>query len=163
LGLSRYEGAFLKIQRVALILIPFMFVIAALVPARAQDDNATVTAKIAAMEKAWNQAFKMRDANALNALLAEEAVLVNDDGSLEAKSGFLKGIREAKASDEQQVTPESIDVHVFGNVAVATGVFRLKGVENGKAFSRKDRFADTWLRKGDSWVCISASATAVAK
>jgi ketosteroid isomerase-like protein len=140
-----------------------MLVFASLVSANAQGDNAAVTAKITAMEKAWNQAFKLRDGNALNALLADEVVLVNDDGSLESKSEFLKGIREAKASDEQQVTPESIDVHMFGDVAVATGVFRLKGVANGKAFSRKDRFADTWLRKGDSWVCVSASASPVSK
>lgn len=153
----------MKIRRVFLVLVFSMFISAALVPACAQDDNVTVTARITAMEKAWNQAFKLRDATALNELLAEGVVLVNDDGSLETKSEFLKGIREAKASDEQQVTPESIDVHVFGNVAVATGIFRLKGIENGKAFSRKDRFADTWLRKGDSWVCVSASASPVPK
>jgi ketosteroid isomerase-like protein len=152
----RVYGAFL-------FLFFFMFVAVGLVPASPQNDEGTVTTKIIAMEKAWNQAFKMRDANALNSLLTDDIVLVNDDGSLESKAEFQKGIRDAKASDEQQVTPESIEVRVFGNTAVATGVFRLKGVENGKAFARKDRFVDTWIRKGDSWVCASASATPVGK
>ena len=44
---------------------------------------------------------------------------------------------------------------------VATGVFRTKGVENGKAFVRRDRFADTWVKKNGNWVCVSASATPI--
>jgi len=88
-------------------------------------------------------------------------VLVNDDGSLQSKAVFLAGVRASKPSDEEQVTPESIAVHVFGNVAVATGVFRAKGVEGGKPFVRRERFADTWVNKNGAWVCVSASATPV--
>jgi ketosteroid isomerase-like protein len=49
-------------------------------------------------------------------------------------------------------------VHVFGDVAIATGVFREKGMENGKAFVRRNRFVDTWVNRNDSWVCVAASA-----
>ena len=129
-------------------------------PLSAQDDSATIS-KIVAMEKAWNQAFKFRDTRAIDALLDDGIVLVNDDGSLLSKGAFLTVVREAKQSDEEQVTPESISVHMIGGVAIATGVFRAKGTENGKPYVRRNRFADTWVSKNGTWVCVSASATPI--
>jgi ketosteroid isomerase-like protein len=129
-------------------------------PVSAQEDSATVS-KIIAMEKAWNQAFKLRDTKAIDSLLDDSVVLVNDDGSLMSKSSFLAAVRSSGSSDDQQVTPESINVHVIHGVAVATGVFRSKGTENGKPFVRRNRFADTWVQRNDTWVCVSASATPI--
>ena len=131
-------------------------------PLAAQEkDNGSAESKVIAMEKAWNQAYKSRDGKALGTILHDSVVLVNDDGTLASKSGFLTEINKAKPSENQQADPESITVRVFGNVAVATGVFRQKGVENGKSFVRRNRFVDTWIRSGDSWQCVSASATPI--
>ena len=129
-------------------------------PIAAQDDSA-VQSNITAMEKAWNQAYKSRDGKALGGILQDSVVLVNDDGSMESKSGFLSEIDKAKHSENQQDDPESITVRVFGDVAIATGVFRQQGVKNGKAFVRRDRFVDTWIRSGGSWECVAASATPI--
>jgi len=141
----------------AVLLLPFL-----VFPLFGQSESeAAIVTKITALEKAWNQAFKFRDTKAVDALLDDGIVLVNDDGTLLPKGAFLASIRESKASDDEQVTPESISVHVVGGVAVATGIFRAKGTENGKPFVRRNRFADTWVKKGDGWVCVSASATPV--
>lgn len=129
------------------------------VPAVAQDNS--VESKIIAIEKAWNQAYKLRDKKALGTILHDSIVLVNDDGSLQSKRVFLDSVDAAKPSDQQQAEPESISVRVFGDVAVATGIFREKGVENGKAYVRRNRFVDTWVNRNDSWVCVAASATPV--
>jgi len=142
------------------ILLSFLLVIAFLSPLFAQDDSGTVS-KIVAMEKAWNQAYKLRDVKAVDALLDDAIVLVNDDGSLLSKGAFLAVIRDSKASDEEQVTPESISVHVIGGVAIATGIFRAKGIEGGKPYVRRNRFADTWVNHNGAWVCVSASATPI--
>jgi ketosteroid isomerase-like protein len=140
----------------------FLLMAITVLPLQAQNEtNGAVVTKITALEKAWNQAFKFRDTKAVDALLDDGIVLVNDDGSLLSKGAFLASIRQSKTSDEEQVTPESITVHVIGGVAVATGVFRTKGVENGKPFVRRNRFADTWVQKGGGWVCVSASATPI--
>jgi hypothetical protein len=50
---------------------------------------------------------------------------------------------------------------VYGNVALATGVMRVKGVENGKGFNRRERFIDTWVLKHGSWVCVGTDATPI--
>ena len=128
----------------------------------AAQDNGDDQSRVIAMEKAWNQAFKFRDGKALGGMLDDSVVLVNDDGSLESKGRFLTEINKADPSANQQAEPASINVRVFGNVAIATGVFRQSGIEkNGKAFVRQNRFVDTWIRDGDSWKCVAASATPI--
>jgi ketosteroid isomerase-like protein len=54
-----------------------------------------------------------------------------------------------------------MSVHIFGNAAIATGVFRAKGVENGKPYVRRERFVDTWVFKGGKWTCVATNATPV--
>lgn len=130
---------------------------------RAQDTaDSAVRSKIIALEKAWNQAYKAADTRALDAILDNEIVLVADDGSVQSKAEFLGGIKAtANNSQEQQVSPESMSVHVFGNTAISTGVFRAKGVEGGKPYVRRERFVDTWIFKGGKWVCVATNATPV--
>ncbi len=133
--------------------------------APAQDSSESATkSKIAALEGAWNQAYKSGDAKALDALLDNAIVLVNDDGSTMTKAEFLATVRSAKpqaGSQEQQVAPESMSVHLFGNTAIATGIFRAKGIEGGKPYVRRERFIDTWVYQGGRWICVATDATPV--
>jgi len=126
--------------------------------AGAQDSDASIEGKIIALEKLWNQAYKGGDTKALNAILDDSIVLINDDGSIQTKKEFLASVKATNAQ-EQQVAPEILKVYVHGNVAVATGVMRVKGVEGGKAYTRRERFVDTWLHRGESWVCVATNAT----
>ena len=130
---------------------------------RAQDtSDSAVRSKIIALEKAWNQAYKAGDTRALDSILDNQIVLINDDGSVQSKVEFLAGVKATNNnSQEQQVSPESMSVHVFGNTAVATGVFRAKGVEGGKSYVRRERFVDTWIYKKGNWVCVATNATPV--
>jgi ketosteroid isomerase-like protein len=136
-----------------------ILVCATLLPA--QDDTAPgVQSKIIALEKAWNQAYKLKDTKSLDGLLDNAIMLVNDDGTIQTKAEFLGSVRSA-SPQEQQVAPESMSVRVFGNAAIVTGVFRAKGVEGGKPYLRRERFVDTWIYKGGKWVCVATDATPV--
>jgi ketosteroid isomerase-like protein len=125
-----------------------------------EDADPGVQSKIIALEKAWNQAYKLGDNRALDTLLDGRIVLINDDGTVQTKAEFLAGIKPSK-SQEQQVAPESMSVHVFGNTAIATGVFRAKGVAGGKPYVRRERFVDTWVYTGGKWACVATDATPV--
>jgi ketosteroid isomerase-like protein len=141
----------------------FLIVLVCVTPltVAAQDETpSAVQSKIAALEKAWNQAYKLGDTKALDTILDDAIVLINDDGSVQSKAEFLAGVKPAK-SQEQQVAPESLHVHVFAQTAIATGVFRAKGVEGGKSYLRRERFVDTWVNKGGKWVCVATDATPV--
>src|SRR5690349_2855908 len=121
--------------------------------AAAQDD---ASAKVLALEKAWNQAYKAGDARALGALLDDNIVLVQDDGSIQTKAEFLRTVKAA-TSNQEQVVPESLTVHVFGKTAIAVGVIGIKG----KSGLSRERFIDTWMEKNGTWVCVATDATPI--
>ena len=125
-----------------------------------EDANRVVQSKIVALEKAWNQAYKLGDKQALGRILDDQIVLINDDGSMQTKQEFLATVKKSNSQD-QQVAPESMSVHVFGSTAISTGVFRAKGVEAGKPYVRRERFVDTWIYKNENWVCVATNATPV--
>jgi ketosteroid isomerase-like protein len=134
---------------------------ALIVSGSAEDDaDRVVQSKIIALEKAWNQAYKLGDKQALNQILDDRIVLINDDGSVQTKMEFLASVKMS-SSQEQQIAPESMGVYVFGNTAISTGVFRAKGVEAGKPYTRRERFVDTWIYKNGNWICIATNATPV--
>ena len=138
---------------------------ATVVWASAQTETEAATqSKIVALEQLWNQAYKSGDTKALDSILDNGIVLVNDDGSVQTKTEFLASVKSSApqpTAQQQQVAPESLNVHVFGNVAIATGVMRVKGVEGGKAYTRRERFVDTWVLKHGTWVCVGTNATPV--
>jgi ketosteroid isomerase-like protein len=125
-----------------------------------EHPDAGIQGKIVALEKLWNQAYKSGDTKALDALLDDSIVLINDDGSVQSKSQFLASVKAPNAQ-EQQVAPESMKVYVHGDVAIATGVLRVKGVQKGRVYVRRETYVDTWLQKGATWVCIATDATPI--
>ena len=120
------------------------------------EPEAAAKAKVIALEKAWNQAYKVGDTKALGAILDDNMLLVEDDGSMKTKAEFLKTVKAATANEEQ-VVPESLTVHVFGKTAIAMGVIGVKG----KSGVRRERFIDTWIERNGTWVCIATDATPI--
>ena len=144
------------------LLLVLLYAVPLSVLAQDASDSATKS-KIAALEGAWNQAYKSGDTKALDTLLDNAIVLVNDDGSMQTKKEFLATVKPSgsQGSQEQQVAPESMSVHVFGNTAIATGVFRAKGMEGKKSYVRRERFIDTWIYKDGHWGCVATDATPI--
>jgi ketosteroid isomerase-like protein len=126
--------------------------------ASAQDDEARD--RVLALEKSWNMAYKAGDVKALDTILDNSLVLVEDDGSMKTKSEFLASIKGA-AVNQEQVAPESLTVRVFGNTAIAIGVIAVKSIHEGKTVVHRERFIDTWINKNGSWICIATDATPI--
>src|SRR5260370_41674313 len=82
--------------------------------------------RIIALESAWDQAEKNKDATALAGLLADNLVYVDYDGSLRNKQQFLARIKIASASSEQ-INNEAVTVRLYANnVERTTGLNRSK-------------------------------------
>jgi len=45
--------------------------------------------------------------------------------------------------------------HVFNDAVLVTGIYRIKGVEKAKPYSRRERFIDTWVRRSNTWICVA--------
>jgi len=141
--------------------ITLLFTASLLVAAQDQADSAANRSRIIAFENAWNQAEERKDSKALDALLDNSLVYTDYDGTLKTKSNFLASVKAPGHSPEQQVT-ESMDAHVYGESAVVTGVYRVKGMDKGKPYQRRGRFTDTWIRQNGTWVCVASQYTLIA-
>lgn len=126
----------------------------------AQNADSASESKILAMENAWAQAEEHGDFKALQTLLDDSLVYIRYDGSVWNKSQYLASLKDATSKEEQGVN-ESMNARVFGDTAVVTGIYRVKGMEKGKPYQRRERFADTWIFRNGVWVCITSQVTLI--
>jgi ketosteroid isomerase-like protein len=116
--------------------------------------------RILGLESAWNHAIEAKDTKALDQLLGSTFVAVEIDGTMETKAEFLSGIKDPSYQPSQAVN-EEINVQMYGNSAVVTGIFRVKGVEKGKQYVHRERFIDTWIKQNQAWQCVASAATLI--
>ena len=133
---------------------------AVLVIAQGSSPQSAEEGRLLALESAWNHAEQSKDATALNQLLGESLVYVDYDGSLLNKKEFLENTLHNNVTQEQ-INNDGMTVHVYGNAAVVTGVYRDKGIEKGKPFLRRGRFTDTWVNQNGAWQCVASQSTLI--
>jgi ketosteroid isomerase-like protein len=121
-----------------------------------KDADADAQSKIVAMEHVWAQAYRAKDPKAVSRILDDAFVGVGSDGKLVTKEEVLE---EVKTSNVLQVVVDSMVVHLHGDTAIITGLFRTTGVDHGKAYVRRERFVDTWLYRNGQWTTISSIVT----
>jgi ketosteroid isomerase-like protein len=117
--------------------------------------------RLLALESAWNHAEQSKDAAALNQLLGESLVYTDYDGTLLNKKEFLENTLHNDVQQEQ-INNDGMTVHLYGNAAVVTGIYRDRGIEKGKPFQRHGRFTDTWVNQNGAWQCVASQSTLIA-
>ena len=118
------------------------------------------SARVLSLENAWNQAEVRHDVRALSMLIAETFEFTDDDGHFMNKSQWLAHIRNG-VDQYEQLGNTGMAVHLYGNVAVATGIYQDKIKEKGKAVVRSGRFTDTWVQQNGEWKCVASQATLI--
>ncbi|MFZ0294137.1 MAG: nuclear transport factor 2 family protein [Candidatus Sulfotelmatobacter sp.] len=116
--------------------------------------------RILALENAWNQAVRGKDTVALKLLLGPELVYVDYDGTLMDKEQYLASVQSEMVRAERIVS-ESMNVHLYGAAAVVEGIYRETGERNGKPYTLRERFSDTWIRRNESWECVASHSTLI--
>lgn len=149
----------MKTARIGAILFCSVLSFASAASAQTTTDAGTVT-KVLALELAWNQAEERKDTKAMDALFDNAMVYVDYDGTFKTKAEFLARVKAASTHPQQEVT-ESMAGYAFGNSVVVTGIYVATGAENGKPYSRRGRFVDTWVLKNGNWLCVASQATPI--
>ena len=139
---------------VCVVLLLSSILVTAQQPAKPSGEEA----HLLALESAWNHAEQGKDATALGQLLADTFTYVDYDGTFMIKKEYLASTVTHEVQQEQIIN-EGMIVHLYGNAAVVNGIYRDKGLEGGKPFSRHGRFTDTWIRTQDTWQCVASQST----
>jgi len=140
----------------------FLFAASSSTVAQDEADSAARRSRVLALESAWGIAEKDKDTRALDALLDDSLTYIDYDGTLKTKSDFLAGVRSLWDHREQQVV-DSMSAHVYGDTAVVTGIYRVKGIDKGKPYQRRGRFTDTWVNRNGLWVCVASQYTLLSR
>jgi len=153
----RLERIAMKVLLTVLLLLLSPLLSSPQTSARLDDDQS----KILALENAWNLAEQHKDVKALEMLLHLNLVYIDYDGSRMTKDEFIASVK-APALHPEQIVNESVTAYVYGDSAVVTGVYKEKGVRNGKAYQRRGRFTDAWVFQSGRWMCASSQSTLTA-
>jgi hypothetical protein len=116
--------------------------------------------RILALENAWNQAVLRKDPTALGMLLGSQLVYVESDGKLMNKTEYLASV-QSQSLRPDRIVSEAMNVHFYGAAAVVNGVYRETGVKNGKPYLLREHFIDTWVHRGETWVCVASASTLI--
>ncbi len=115
---------------------------------------------VTALEMQWLKSQTTNNVALLEPLLADKFVETSSEGKVTDRKETLA---MAKATHWTSVEYADMKVTVFGDAAVAVGVFKGKGTgEKGKAIDENERFTDTWVKMaGGKWQCVASQASAI--
>jgi ketosteroid isomerase-like protein len=127
---------------------------------QAQQSSGATEKAVMALENQWLQSEKTNDPDLVAPLLADKFVSTENDGKVNNKA---QALANAKASKYVSAGYENVQVTVFGDTAIATGLFVGKGTDQkGKPFDAHDRFTDTWVKMpSGKWQCVATQLTPV--
>lgn len=113
------------------------------------------------LEHQWVAASTASNGDALAALLSDDFVALDSDGSMHNKAAVVARTKKAKWTTNEI---GDLKVALHGDSAIVTGSWTGKGTDgNGKPVDAKERWADTWVKMADGkWRCV-ASASAATK
>jgi len=120
----------------------------------APDDAAAV----AALDTRYQAAVKANDWAGMDAILADDFVLVTGNGKVFSKADLLAAARGKTTSYEHQEDTNQ-KVRVWGNTAVVTALLWEKGIDGGKAFDKRLWFSDTYVRTAAGWRYVFGQAS----
>ena len=94
------------------------------------------------------------DAAALDRIYADDFIGVGPSGTVRTKKQVILDFTSGTLKF-QSVTTNEVQVRVYENTAVETGLSTMDGQDNGKAVPRNTRFTRVWVKQQDYWRLVA--------
>ena len=107
-----------------------------------QLDNERIRAQIGA------------DAVALDRIYADDFIGVGPSGTVRTKAQVISDFTSGDLKFQSIVTDE-VQVRVYENTAVETGLSTMSGQDKGKAVPRDTRFTRVWVKQDGRWRLVA--------
>ena len=113
---------------------------------------------VAALDTVYRAALKANDIAIMDQILADDFVLVNDQGASLTKADLINEAREKRTIYEEEGVEEGTqNVRVWRDTAVVTELLKIKGTEDQPPF--KVWFSETYVRTPTGWRCVFGQAS----
>ena len=113
---------------------------------------------VGALDTVYRAALKANDIAIMDQILADDFVLVNDQGASLTKANLINEAREKRTIYEEEGVEEGTqNVRVWRDTAVVTELLKIKGTEDQPPF--KVWFSETYVRTPTGWRCVFGQAS----
>lgn len=127
-----------------------------------QSARDTDVKELERLETVWNEAHEHGDADALEALWADDLEVAVPKMPVMGKAEALSFARSGRMKFLHYATSE-VRARVYGDAAVVTGRLERTRTLNGKKVSDNWRFTKTYVRESGKWRVVSFHASEAAE
>ena len=120
------------------------------------------TSNVIALERMWNQAQLVRDANAIAGMIGDRFVNTEYDGEVSNRGKFLADFADPQFKPSLMQI-QDLKVEMYPNTAVVTGIYHTKGIYGTKPYEHLGRFTDTWIFQEGKWLCVASHTSLLKK
>lgn len=118
------------------------------------DDGKNVEETIRQLDKERIQAQISADAVALDRIYAQDFIGVGPSGTVRTKPEVLSDFT-AGTLKFQSITTDEVQVRVYENTVVETGLSTMIGQDKGKTVPRDTRFTRVWIKQQGRWQLVA--------
>ena len=119
-----------------------------------RDQRSSVEQAIRQLDNERIQAQIGADAAALDRIYADDFIGVGPSGTVRTKPQVISDFTSG-ALKFQSITTDEVQVRVYENAAVETGLSTMIGQDKGKAVPRDTRFTRVWVKQQGSWRLVA--------
>jgi len=117
-------------------------------------DQRSVEQAIRRLDNERIQAQVHADANALDRIYADDFIGVGPSGTVRTKPQVISDFTSGDLKF-QSITTEEVQVRVYANTAVETGLSTMTGQDKGKDVPRDTRFTRVWIKQRGRWKLVA--------
>lgn len=119
-----------------------------------KDQKASVERAIRQLDSERIQAQINADAVALDRIYADDFIGIGPSGTVRTKPQVLSDFTSGELKF-QSITTDDVQVRVYKNTAVETGISTMIGHDKGKAVPRDNRFTRVWVKQQGHWRLVA--------
>lgn len=119
-----------------------------------RDQRRSVEHTIRQLDNERIQAQIGADAVALDRIHADDFIGVGPSGTVRTKAQVISDFTSGDLKF-QSISTDEVQVRVYGNTAVETGLSTMSGQDRGKAVPRDTRFTRVWVRQQGRWRLVA--------
>ena len=119
-----------------------------------RDQRSSVEQAIRKLDDERIQAQIGADAVALDRIYADDFIGVGPSGTVRTKPQVISDFTSGTLKF-QSITTDDVQVRVYENTAVETGLSTMVGKDKGKAVPRETRFTRVWIKQQGSWQLVA--------
>ena len=119
-----------------------------------RDRSSGVEQAIRQLDNERIQAQIGADAATLDRIYADDFIGVGPSGTVRTKPQVLLDFTSGDLKF-QSITTEEVQVRVYENTAVETGLSTMVGQDRGKAVPRRTRFTRVWINQDGHWRLVA--------